>query len=143
MEHRHEGAAAVAALLGRSVPCVKAAANRNRVSLRQPGSYRGTVLGQVRGLKLSEQVRHDLVTGAVDAEVLAERMRLDRERSLCPVCGQRPVRSARSGFCLVCHRRALAEKHLEILMEYDAKRAMDAGKQILHRARERYAAAAG
>jgi RNA polymerase subunit RPABC4/transcription elongation factor Spt4 len=70
-------------------------------------------------------------------------MRLDRERSLCPVCGQRPVRSARSGFCLVCHRRALTEKHLELLQELDAKRACDAGKQILHRARERYAAAAG
>ena len=141
MEHRHEGAVAVAALLGRSVPCVKAAAHRLRLSLRQPGSYRGSVLGQVRGVSLSAQVRDDLVSGAVDAEVLAERMRLDRERALCPVCGVRPQRRERSGWCLVCWRRALAEKHLELLEEIDAKRAMDAGKQALHRARERYAPA--
>ena len=140
-EHRHEGAAAVAALLGRSVPCVKAAAHRLRVSLRQPGSYRGTVLGQLRGISLSAQVRDDLVTGRVSAEVVAERMRLDRERSLCPVCGRRPVRNSRSGFCLVCHKRALAEAHFELVEELDAQRALWASRQALCRARERRAAA--
>ncbi len=133
----------MAALLDRSVPCVRAAAHRLRISLRQPGSYRGSVLGQVRGVSLTAALRDDLARGRVDAEALAERMRLDHERLLCPVCGQRPVRTARSGFCLVCHRRLLAEKHLELLQELDAKRAMDAGKQSLCRARERYAAAAG
>ncbi len=142
MEHRSEGAAAVAARLGRSVPCVKAAAHRLRVSLRQPGSYRGSVLGQARGASLTAAMRHDLATGVVDAEVLAERMRLDHERMLCPVCGVRPQRRERSGWCLVCHRRALAEKHLELLQELDARRAMDAGKQLLCRARERYASGA-
>ena len=143
MEHRHEGAVAVAALLGRSVPCVKAAAHRLRVSLRQPGSYRGSVLGQVRGVSLSAQLRDDLVSGRVSAETIAERMRLDHERQLCPICCRRPVRAASSGFCLVCHRRELAEKHLELLEELDARRAMDAGKQALHRARERHAQACG
>lgn len=136
MEHRHEGAAAVAELLNRSVPCVKAAAHRFRVSLRQPGSYRGSVLGQMRGVSLSASLRDDLVSGRVSAETIAERMRLDQERQLCPVCAKRPVRSS-SGFCTVCHRRLLAEAHFELLEELDAKRAMNTGKKALQRARER------
>jgi hypothetical protein len=135
-QHRHEGAAAVAQALGRTVSGTKSAAHRHGVSLRRPGSRRGSVLGQPRGISLRADIRADLLSGTVSAEVLAERVRLDHERELCPNCGKRRVRVKKAGWCLVCWRQKLAEAHFELLEELDAQRAMNVGKQALHRARE-------
>ena len=134
-----QGARAVAEILQRSTSSVEAAAHRHRVSLRRPGSSRGSVLGQARGLQLAALVRADLVSGTVDAGLIARRMQTDREAQLCPWCGRRPVRLPRAGTCLVCHREHLTAAHLEALEELSAQRAMWSTRQALKRERDRVA----
>ena len=82
--HAYQGAAAVAILLGRTVASVKAAANRHRISLRQPGHQRGHILGQPPAGRWIDQgsdgsrlaaIRADVLTGAVSMTVLEERVR--------------------------------------------------------------------
>lgn len=130
------GAVAVAHLLGRSVNCVRLMASRQRISLRSAGERRGLVLGQAWGISLTGAIREDVVSGRIDAEVLAQRMALDQDAEICPACGHRPARVKSTGWCLVCHRRKLAEAHFELLEELDMQRAMNTGKQALCRARK-------
>lgn len=136
-ESAHLGAAGVARQLGRSVASVKAAAHRHAVSLRRPGSRRGTILGQPRGLALQAAIREGVTSGRVDAALMLARITLDREAALCPTCGHRPQRVRSTGLCTVCHRRELVARHLEALEEIDMQRAMWASRQQLKRGRDR------
>jgi hypothetical protein len=110
-------------------------AERQRISLRTSGQRRGLVLGQPRGLSLKRALRRDVVSGTIDADVLAQRMALDGLGPLCPACGKRPVRVASSGFCRVCHLERLAAAHEELLAEHRAQERLWAARQQLSRAR--------
>ena len=138
-DHASLGAEEVARRMDRSPAAVKRAASRFRISLRRPGSRRGSVLGQPRGVSLRRQLRADLVDGRVDPEVLASRMELDAEAELCPLCVARPIRVAATGLCKVCHLRELAERHREAIDELDAQRDLWTARQQLKRARDRAA----
>ena len=128
------GAAELARLMERSRQSVKDAAHRHGISLRRRGERRGTLLGQPRGLRLAELLpRADRETAAL---ALA-REELDREAALCPECGHRPVRVRKTGLCLACHRRRLADAHREALSEIEAGRELWQARQQLRRAREK------
>ena len=135
-ENASLGVTRLASLLQRSEPSILRAAHRHRVSLRTPGERRGSVLGQPRGISLKRRIREDIVSGAVDATVLAERMRLDAEAELCPCCGIRPVRVPSTGMCRACHLSRLADLHREALAECAAQQELWRERQALHRARE-------
>lgn len=136
-EHASLGAGELAQRIGRSPAAVKRAASRFGISLRRPGSRRGSVLGQPRGVSLRRELRADLVSGRVDQELLARRLRLDAEAELCPLCVARPIRVAATGLCRVCHLRELAEAHREALEELEAQRELWTARQQLKRARDR------
>jgi hypothetical protein len=136
-EHASLGASELAMRMGRSPAAVKRAAGRFRISLRRPGSRRGSVLGQPRGVSLRRELRTDLTGGRVDPEVLATRMRLDADAELCPLCVARPIRVIATGLCRVCHLRELAEAHREAIEELEAQRELWTARQQLKRARER------
>lgn len=140
-EHARLGAAAIAEMLGCTPRAVQNAAHRYRISLRRPGSRRGSVLGQPRGVSLRREIRDDLVTGRVDPEVLAERMRIDDEAEICPSCGSRPIRVRITGLCKVCHTGRLVEGHHESMDEICAQRELNRVKQQAKRMRDRDAAA--
>jgi hypothetical protein len=122
------GASECARILGRSITSVRCAACRHRISLRRPGSRRGLILGQPRGVSLRRDLREDLVRDRRD-ELLQERARLDAEAGLCPCCGIRPTRVASSGFCLTCHRNHLADLHSELLSDDEAMRRLWVARQ--------------
>jgi len=132
----HLGAHEAARLLGRSVNSVKMAANRHRISLRRRGSRRGLVLGQPRGVSIAAQIRGDIVSGRVDAEILARRMAITPDAPLCPCCGYREAEVPSSGWCLPCHMRRLSEAHLQALEDIDSQRALWVSRQTLLRARK-------
>jgi hypothetical protein len=133
------GAVQVARLLHRSIPCVKACANRQRISLRSAGERRGSVLGQPRGVSLRAELRADLVSLPGMAELVASRMKIDADAALCPVCAIRPVQPKGSGgFCRPCHLRRLTEAHEQALEELSAQRALWSSRQVLHRERNLY-----
>jgi len=136
-EHASLGADELARRMGRSPAAVKRAASRFGVSLRRSGSRRGSVMGQPRGVSLRGELRADLVSGRVDQEVLARRLRLDAEAELCPSCAARPIRVAATGLCRVCHLRVLAELHREALEELEARRDLWTARQQLKRARDK------
>jgi hypothetical protein len=130
------GAIEVARLLGRSVSCVRRMASRQRISLRSAGERRGLVLGQPRGEPIAAQLRHHVVSGRVDAEVLARRMALVQDEELCPCCGHRPAEVRSSGFCVRCHKERLSAAHLAELEKLDAQKALWSSRQALCRARK-------
>lgn len=133
--HANEGARTVAQMLGRSLRSVKAAAHRQRISLRRRGERRGSVLGQPRGVSIQAAIRSDVVDGRVDATALAVRMRIDSEAGLCPSCARRPATVTMTGLCDVCHLDRLTRAHLDEVEKIDAQRALDASRQTLCRAR--------
>ncbi|OPZ43233.1 MAG: hypothetical protein BWY94_01927 [Actinobacteria bacterium ADurb.BinA094] len=137
----HLGARACAELLGRSVASVRCAAHRHRISLRQDGSRRGSVLGQPRGVSLRRGLREELVSKRLDGP-LAERLRLDREAELCPSCAARPIAVPTTGLCHICHTHALTQAHRDEIALLEAKRALWTSRQQLKRLRDRAAAAA-
>lgn len=130
------GAVEVARILHRSVRSVKMAAFRQRISLRSAGEGRGLILGQPRGVSLAGAIREDVVSGKVDAEVLAQRMALQQDAALCPCCGHRPAEVHSTGFCLKCHRDRLTAAHLQELEKLDSQRALWSSRQALCRARK-------
>jgi hypothetical protein len=136
-EHASLGASELAIRMGRSPAAVKRAASRFRISLRRPGSRRGSVLGQPRGVSLRRELRADLARGRVDPEVLASRMKLNADAGVCPLCVARPVRVAATGLCRVCHLRELAEAHREAIEELEAQRELWTARQQLKRVRDR------
>lgn len=127
-EHAALGAEECAAIMGLSVPAVKKAAARYRISLRRPGSRRGLIMGQPRGISLRQDVRASLVADRRD-ELVAERMRIDGEAALCPCCGVRPVRVRSTGFCTACHMHRLADHHDEAAADAEAIRRLAAARQ--------------
>jgi hypothetical protein len=133
----HLGAERLARLLGCTPCAVRMTAHRHRISLRRPGVRCGLVLGQPRGVSLSGVIRDDLVSGRVDPELIAERMRIDAEAELCPFCGRRPVRVRATGLCLVCHKGLLTERHREVVDEHVAHRDYNRAKQAAKRTRDR------
>ena len=136
------GAGAIALHLGRSVVCVRVQASRLRISLRQPGSTRGSVLGQPRGVSIR---RGDLAPEllewlrAAGADPIARRRELEETVGLCPRCVARPARVLSSGLCVPCHLHELADAHREELAEelasQEAQRDLWAARQELCRAR--------
>lgn len=142
-ENAHLGAQVIAEMIGRSPTAIESQASRLRISLRRPGSRRGLVLGQPRGVRLSGALREDLVSGTVDAALIAERMRIDAEAILCPSCGRRPQRVIRTGLCRPCHLAELQRHHLEAIDEIDAKRALLTSRKALERARRHHAQSLG
>jgi hypothetical protein len=135
-EHARLGAVEVARRLGRSVSSVRSMAKRQRISLRSSGERRGLILGQPRGTSVSEQLRSDVVSGRVDAELLARRMALVQAAETCPCCGRRPIEVHTTGFCLVCHKDRLSSAHLDEVEKLDAQRALWSSRQALCRARK-------
>jgi hypothetical protein len=133
----HLGAEKLARLLACTPRAVRMTAHRHRISLRRPGVRCGLVLGQPRGVSLSGEIRDDLVSGRVDPELIAERMRIDAEAELCPFCGHRPVRVHATGLCAVCHKRVLTERHREAVDEITAHRDYNRAKQSAKRTRDR------
>jgi hypothetical protein len=135
-EHAKLGAVEVARLLGRSVSSVRRMASRQRISLRSEGERRGLVLGQPRGVSLAEQLRGDVVSGRIDAEIMARRMALQQDAETCPCCGRRPIEVRSTGFCVKCHRDRLSAAHLDEVEKLDAQRALWSSRQALCRARK-------
>lgn len=123
--------------LGRTSGSVKAAAFRNRISLRR-ASRRGLVIGQPRLGRFPRAVREAMLEPRIDASVIAKRVKDDflNPPELCPTCTYRPVRT-KGGECLVCHRRRLTAAAMETLDELEALREWDTARQRLKRARER------
>jgi hypothetical protein len=132
-EHAHEGAHAVAIMLGRSVGSVKQAAQRRRISLRRTGERRGILLGQ-RG-RWGDQpgldparaaaIRVDILAGQVDMGELERRARdmaHGTRRPVCPSCGQREQERPSTGLCEVCHNRALAQAHRDDVERRESRR---------------------
>jgi len=136
-EHAHEGAAAVADLLGRSVKSVRRAAERQRISLRTRGVRCGLVLGQPKGVSLPAALHDDMASGRVSPEAIAERIRLLADGQLCPCCGKRPVQVRSTGWCRVCHLERLTEAHKSLKDEADAQREHAKARQASKRARDR------
>ena len=131
------GAERLAQLLGCTPRAVRMTAHRHRISLRRPGVRCGLVLGQPRGVSLAGEIRDDLVSGRVDPELIAERMRIHAEAELCPFCARRPVRVHATGLCAVCHKRLLTERHKEAVDEHAAHRDYNRAKQAAKRMRDR------
>ena len=109
------GAAALARILDRSEGAIRSAAKRHRISLRRKGERRGLLLGQPRGQRWDprlDSIREEALAGTIDIAALEERARgLARKAPRCPVCGVRPQERASTGFCEVCHTRALADSY--------------------------------
>lgn len=136
------GARSLAEDLDRTVASVKAKAHEQGISLRRKGSRRGLVLGQPRGMRLSEvapadEVRTLVASGRIDMAVVAERMRLDAvgELALCPSCGKRPATNRRTGFCEVCYKRLLSKHLMDELAVWEAQRDQWVAQQLVSRAR--------
>jgi hypothetical protein len=135
-ERAHDGAAAVADLLGRSVVSVKKAAQRHRVSLRRPGVTCGLVLNQPRDVKLSGEFRDAIAKGRIGPNAIAERMELAKTAEICPACGKRPVTMTSTGWCRPCHLSHLADAQRELLYELEAQREPWQVRQSLKRAKD-------
>lgn len=109
--HAELGAEELASRLGKTRGAVKRAASRFRISLRQPGSRRGSMLGQPRGVSMRRDLEA-LAGGSVDVSRLERRRRLEAEGELCPSCA-RDYAEPTSGLCRPCHLRRLARLHRE------------------------------
>lgn len=146
------GVDACADLLDRSPESIRQAAKRHRISLRQPGSRRGLILGQPRGTSwailrtaaeqtgLLADLRDRVLAGEIDPAGL-ERRALDllaHGAELCPRCVARPVLAGhRSGLCDVCWRRSLNEALAHEQLLETERREGDRLKQANSRRRRR------
>jgi len=131
-----QGAVAMAALLDRTIPSVKRAAARHRISLRPAGCRRGLVLGQPRDVSLRRELRDDLVSGRVSAELVAARMKIDEQATVCPACGMRDARpGTATGWCRVCTLDRLSKVHQQATEEHLAQQRLWASRSSLQRAR--------
>ena len=139
--HSREGAAAIAAHLGRTVRAVRQQATRMRISLRRVGVRRGLLLGQPRGESWrrgpAALIRQAALAGELDLTLAEARVEGDLTDPLpvCPSCGVRPARHAKTGLCVVCQRRRLAEQYKEQAAEAQANREYQVAKQQAHRSR--------
>lgn len=133
------GAVELARLLETTPRAVRNLAHRQRISLRRRGERRGILLGQPRELRLSELVGERLAADRKTAALVLERSELTAADQLCPECCARPVRVRKTGLCLPCHKRRLADAHRELLAETEAGRELWQARQALKRAREKTA----
>lgn len=151
-QNAHLGAEKVATLLDRSVVSVKRKAQKERISLRRPGSRTGLLLGQPRrqswakakvsGIDptLLATLRAGAIDGTLDLGNLEARVRdavLNRHRPLCPWCSRRPIERKTTGLCEPCHWRELARAHRDSIERDAARRDLDAARQEASRARRR------
>lgn len=147
-ENAQHGAAAVAAMLGRTEAAVWSAAKRYRISLRRRGETRGKILGQrgawsaisaIDGARL-DLIRTEVLGGILDVAVLEARIREEHHgprRPICPACGQRPQERPATGLCEVCHLRELARAHRDEVERREARRELWQARQDKHRRRKR------
>lgn len=130
--HAHEGAAALAVLLGRSEQSVRQAAKRLRISVRRQGERRGLILGQPRGESwaglrahgVTPEVIDALRAGDVDPALVEEQLRAmatGQAPPLCPLCSRFPQQPS-NGVCRPCHLKALADAHRERVAVDEAQR---------------------
>ena len=151
--HAREGAAAIAAHLSalrasekdpRSALTVKAVtrqAERMRIALRRPGSRRGRMLGQPRGESWaagpSSALRQAALEGALDLTLAEGRIaaEVSGQAPVCPSCGMRPAWHTKTGLCVVCHKKRLAEQLRQQTSEAEAERDYQSAKQQAHRAK--------
>ena len=151
--HAREGAAAIAAHLSalraaekapRATLTVKAVtrqAERMRIALRRPGSRRGRMLGQPRGESWvagpSSALRQAALEGALDLTLAEGRIaaELGGQAPVCPSCGMRPAWHTKTGLCIVCHKKRLAEQLRQQTSEAEAERDYQSAKQQAHRTR--------
>lgn len=147
-ENAHLGADTLALILNRSVSSVEQLAYRLRISLRQEGSRRGSILGQPRGTRWTNQeganpvrlaaIRSDILDGTSDPAELEARAReiaLGSSKPSCPSCGVRPQTRSTTGLCEVCHLRALAQAHRDDQATREAKRELWRARQEASRSR--------
>lgn len=144
-----QGALWIALQLGRTVRSVKAAANRNRISLRRSGERRGLLLGQRRdesladlrqvGLNDPQAIRDAVVDGRLDladVERQIQALTAGDVPPICPACGVRNVDRA-VGWCSPCYARQLAAAHRDQVDRLEAQRDLDAARQAKARSRRR------
>lgn len=146
----------IAEELGRSAASVRMAAHRNRISLRQPHSTNGLLLGQPRGvswlgdrheaatLRALRQLRADVLAGKVDPAQPERAVRrawaVARGAPPCPACTRNPQENARTGLCTDCHLKELARAHREGAYDQsEARREHNREKQRSKRRRSREA----
>lgn len=148
----HLGAKALAAKLGRSIYSVKTKAGALGISLRQPGSRRGLLLGQPRAVSLCDEeattkLRDLVLTGKVDMSLVLDRISLQAtgDALICPHCGKRPVEVRRpggkNGLCEVCHKSLLIEALNDELAILEARKAQQVVWQRTSRVRKKIARA--
>lgn len=141
------GALWIALQLGRSVGSVKAAANRNRISLRRKGEARGHLLGQPRseswrelremGLNNPDKVRQAVIDGDLNLEDVEATLRAIADGTtnrICPACTVRTA-DRPTGWCTPCYTRELARAHRDATDRIEARRDLDAARQGKSRAR--------
>jgi len=131
------GAAELARLLETTPRAVRNLAHRHRISLRRRGERRGILLGQDRGLRLADVAGPGLAADRDTAALVLARQEIDRAAALCPECGHRTATVKRTGLCLPCHKRRLADAHRELLAEIEAGRDLWQARQAVKRARDR------
>lgn len=143
------GADAVAAALDRPVASVKLKAHRLGISLRQPGSRVGRLLGQPTGVDwadarelaatvaLHAQIRADIAAGRVTLADLERAHRaLEAGAELCPFCSCNPSDHP-DGLCTACHRRRLAAAHRAAVDAHEAQQDQWAACQAASRTRRK------
>lgn len=84
---------------------------------------------------LPVRTQQAVARGEVSLADLLERVTKVSESELCPRCALQPVAVRRTGLCIACHKRAMAEAHNEAYRELAATCEYDAAKQRLRRLR--------
>ena len=151
-QHSHLGAKHLAIELDRSERSIRLKAAELGISLRQPGSRRGILIGQPRGTKWTDQpevmgrdrltrIREDILAGKLHLPTILAQIRrqLEQPLDLCPKCTSRAVDRPQTGLCQVCHLRELARGHRDEDDLQDAKRELWRARQERSRANRRQA----
>ena len=132
-DNAHLGADGVAALLDRSTSAVRQQARTHHISLRRTGETRGLLIGQPRGIKLSDLPELLAATGDTDidlADVIARvQAASTTTQPICPHCTERPANHQASGWCVTCYLKQLAAAHRAAKSETAAGREYAAAKQ--------------
>lgn len=143
------GAKAIAVELGRPVTAVEKKASRLGISLRQPGSKVGLLLGQPPGtswtdarelaltVALHAQIRADVAAGRLTvADLERAHAALTAGVADCPACVRNPADHP-DGLCTACHRRRLSTVHRAALDAHDAQQELWSARQAASRSRRK------
>jgi hypothetical protein len=136
--HATLGARTLAAHLDRPENAVRQKARALRISLRQPGSRAGLILGQPRDVSFKELKgtladiaaleahRRAVLAGTTDAarieRLAARQAALAAGVPLCPWCARNPQEIDSTGYCTECHLKALAQAHRDAALIDEAQR---------------------